>query len=94
MTAVGHVLDPTHRLVFEPSRDDSRFIDAGSAVLSRKWVRAELKLPIQDLIEMVHGGCPLAHPHAGRLVGNASRCQSREHLTTWQSNSGLQLAFG
>src|SRR5215208_7518146 len=65
--AVGHVLDATDRLVFEPSRDDSRFIDAGSAVLAGKRMRPGLELPIQDVIETVHGDHPRAHPHTLRL---------------------------
>src|SRR5829696_9550926 len=52
------------RLVRETCRDNSRFIDAGSAVLAGERMRAELELPIQDMIEAVHGDHPLAHPPA------------------------------
>src|SRR5215212_7632776 len=59
----GIVLDATDRLVREPSRDDSRFIDAGSALLAGKRMRAGLELPIQDVIEAVHGEPSLGtHP--------------------------------
>src|SRR5215207_7200015 len=56
--AFGHVLDATDPLVRETCRDDSRFIDAGSALLAGKRMRAELELPIQDMIEAVHGDHP------------------------------------
>src|SRR4051794_7861002 len=62
--AFGHVLDATDRLVREPSRDDSRFIDAGSTLLAGERMRAELELPIEDMIEAVHGDHPWAHPPA------------------------------
>src|SRR5215207_241074 len=57
-------LDATDRLVRKTCRDNSRFIDAGSAVLAGERMRAELELPIQDMIEAVHGDHPLAHPPA------------------------------
>src|SRR5215217_3411169 len=72
--AVGHVLDPTHRLVFEPSRDDSGFIDAGSAVLAGKRMRPGLELPIQDVIEAVHG-----EPYLG--TPPPTDCEPRSHLS-------------
>src|SRR5215208_1125587 len=84
--AVGHVLDATDRLVRETCRDDSRFIDAGSAVLAGKRMRAELKLPIQDVIEMVHGARPLAHPHPAQTASRG------RHLSMARQETGLRRA--
>src|SRR3954465_15125964 len=52
----------------KPARDDSRFIDAGSAAFAGKRMRAGLELPIQDVIEIVHGEQSSWHtPHTARL---------------------------
>src|SRR5215217_989927 len=72
--AFGHVLDATDRLVREPGRDDSRFIDAGSDLLAGKRMRAELELPIQDMIEAVHGAI-LGHTPQPRLRASVGVCQ-------------------
>src|SRR5829696_9412564 len=58
--ALRHLLNSADPLVLEASCDDSRFIDARSAVLSREWMRPRFELPIQDVIETVHGGDPYA----------------------------------
>src|SRR5215203_6717796 len=73
--ALGHLLNSADPLVLEASCDDSRFIDARSAVLSREWMRPRFELLIQDVIENVHGGCPLAHPHAAKLRAAVGACQ-------------------
>src|SRR4051812_39004815 len=74
--ALGHVLDAMDRLVLETCRDDSRFIDAGSAAFAGKRMRAGLELPIQDVIEIVHGEQSSWHtPHTARLRAPACTCQ-------------------
>src|SRR5918995_870006 len=56
--AVWHISDTTHRLVLEPGGNDGSLVDARSAVLAGERMRALLELPIQDVIETVHGGRP------------------------------------
>src|SRR5829696_6553539 len=73
--ALGHVLDAMDRLVRETCRDDSRFIDAGSAVFAGKRMRPGLELPLHDVIETVHGDHPRAHPHTPRLRPSVGTCQ-------------------
>src|SRR5215204_2856445 len=56
--ALWHVIDPSDRSVLKACGDQRRFIDTGATVSSGEWVRTGLQLPIQDVIETVHGGGP------------------------------------
>src|SRR5215217_5960578 len=77
-----HVVNGTHRLVREAGCYDGRFVDAGAPVLSRECMRALLQLPVQDVVEMVHGGHPCGAPPLGhgdppgRPVSIAGRTRS------------------
>src|SRR5215204_2981122 len=56
--ALWHVLDPSDRAVLKACGDQRCFIDTGATVSSREGMRTGLQLPIQDVIETVHGGGP------------------------------------
>src|SRR5829696_3687238 len=56
--ALRHVLDPANGPVLKAGGNQGSFIDAGAAVSSGEWVRTSLQLPIQNVIETVHGGGP------------------------------------
>ena len=58
--ALWHILDPTDGPVLKACGNQRRLIDAGSAIFAREPVGAHLELPIQDVIETVHGGNPYA----------------------------------
>src|SRR5829696_8063642 len=75
--ALGHLLNSADPLVLEASCDDSRFIDARSAVLSREWMRPRFELPIQDVIETVHGGHPCGAPQQRMLIPGHLSCQQK-----------------
>src|SRR5829696_6089788 len=79
--ALGHVIDAMDRLVRETCRDDSRFIDAGSAVFAGKRMRPGLELPIQDVIETVHGDHPRAHPHTLRCEPRSAPVNGRQNMS-------------
>src|SRR5215213_7361104 len=49
-----HVVDTADGFVGETSRDEGRFVDAGSTVPAGERVRADLQLPVQDVIKTIH----------------------------------------
>src|SRR3954466_11792828 len=74
--ALWHVLNPSDRLVLKACGNQGSFIDAGAAVLSGEWVRTDLQLPIQDVIETVHGGGPFyMRPLLSMVVPRIGFCQ-------------------
>ena len=58
--ALWHILDPTDGPIIKACGNQRRLIDAGSAIFAREPVGAHLELPVQDVIETVHGGDPYA----------------------------------
>src|SRR5215207_10023919 len=56
--AYWHVLDPASGPVLKAGRDQGRFVDAGAAVLPWEGMRALFELPVQNVIEAIHGGHP------------------------------------
>src|SRR5215208_3987856 len=67
--ALWHILGPTNGPVPKAGGNQRRLIDAGSAIFAREPVGALLELPIQDVIETVHGGDPYAAPQTIVIAG-------------------------
>src|SRR5215212_181616 len=79
--ALWHVLDPTDGPVLKACGNQRRLIDAGSAILAREAVGALHELPVQDVIETVHGGDPYAAPQTIVIAGWCTcQYQGRHHL--------------
>jgi hypothetical protein len=57
-----HAVHGRNGSVLEATRNQGRFVDARPAIWAREWMRARLELPIQDVIEIIHGGLPPYHP--------------------------------
>src|SRR5215211_3399823 len=78
--ALWHILDPTDGPILKACGNQRRLIDAGSTIFARKPVGALLELPIQDVIETVHGGDPYAAP-----------LDDRDRLVVYLSTPGARL---
>src|SRR5215208_3466409 len=84
---IGRVVIQLHRKLADRAREAvGHVLDATDRLVAGKRMRAELKLPIQDVIEMVHGARPLAHPHPAQTASLG------RHLSIARQETGLRRA--